>query len=329
MHEQIVNHRKVYGDNWLTVFPDGLEIPWRQLSLQEFLQYDDLFRSGRYTTVEIEDEIFSLAVLQGLLVENIDLLPAGIVTTVVSQILTVSGPQSPEQMSEDLNIARSSVQDFFSSAVTLICSVFPAYKPEDIFQLSYETVMKRLAMAEKRLLELGVIAEPISVLNQNNTTDVQQMIRPEPPSVRRKKELLEARQKEMEAKLTKLNPDTPTSSSNSTVITKQQMSTRFDTDTGHELQDKVLWQHDALQGLEFIYPEYFKLMKEGKKITPQVIQETKGTTAEAVKEKHEEYIQEILDGKLKPTPPKLLVADKLEGQAVNKNKPAKVRVKRR
>src|SRR5690348_16550562 len=114
MHNRIVNFRKHYGDNWLTVFPDGLEIVWRQLTLQEFLDHDDLFRSGRYTSVEVEDEIFRLAVLTRIHVENMDILPAGVVSVVVEQVMQVSGPGSADQIQQDLNLARVQTQDFIT-----------------------------------------------------------------------------------------------------------------------------------------------------------------------------------------------------------------------
>jgi hypothetical protein len=330
MHEKIVAYRKRYGDNWLTIFPESLEIPWRQLTLQEFLDYDSLFRSGRYTAVEVEDEIFCTAVLNSTYIENIDILPAGVVSVVASQILEISGVQSPEQITQDLNLARDQVQDFISSALTLICSVFPAYTPEAVLALNYQNFMRRLAMAERRLLELGVLKEPISVLSpeQESTGGPQ----PELPSQRRRREILESRKLELEKKLGNLNDEmaTPiTPSQRGTVISKTQMSSNLETDTGHDIMDKALWQHDARQGLEFIYPEYFKMLSEGKKITPEVIHNVKGRTSNEVKEKHEEYIQKIIDGELKPTQPKFLIADKLEGQAVNKKKPGKIKVKRR
>lgn len=328
MHNKVVGYRKRYGDNWLTTF-DNLEIPWRQLTLQEFLDYDDLFRSGRYTPIEVEDEIFCAAVLESIYIENIDILPAGIVSTVATQIMQISGAQSPEQIAEDLNIARSQVQDFISSAVTMICSVFPAYTPETVYELKYDMFMRRLAMAEKRLFELGILREPLAVLSAEEQITPEQV---ELPSQRKRRELLETRRAELEKKLGNLNQeisvDHPTPHvKGATVIGKHQMSGRLETDTGHDLMDKALWQHDAAQGLEHIYPEYFKLMKEGKKITPEVIQRVKGKSVDEVKEKHEEYIQKVLSGEIKPSPPKLLIADKLEGQAVNKN--TKVKVKRR
>lgn len=302
-----VKHRQTWGDQWLSIFEDK-EIPWRQLSLQEFLTFDALFRSGKYTEAEIEDEVFSLICLDKIYTENIDILPAGAVSSVVAHCMMHSGPASVEQINHDLNIARVETSDFISSAVTLICSVFVAYKPEDLYSLKYPDFMKRLAQAEKRLLELGVIVEPISVLNPQEAA---------PKPQKNRKKIVE--------KFADLNPPPVQPATSQTVITKEQMASRDV--SAHDLTDKALWQHDALQGLEFIYPEYFKLIKEGKKITPEVINRVKGDHSKEVEEKHEEYVQKILKGDLKPQPSKFLIADKLESGSV-RDKAKKMKVSR-
>jgi hypothetical protein len=331
MREKIVGYRKKYGDHWLTIFPTeldpagGLEIPWRQLTVQEFLDFDNSFRLQKYTTTEIEDEIFRLAVLNPVYRDNLDKLKSGTISTVVAQILNVSGAQTPEQLAEDLKYARYQVQDFITSAVTLICSVFPAYKPEDLFNLKYETLMIRLAMAEKRLLELGMLQEPLSVLSNGSPAETVAPQRVEPRS--------QNRQEKIKQKLATIPQPSTTSESSSgkTIIKKQQMAADLDHTSGHDLTDRVLWQHDAVQGLEHIYPEYFKALKEGKKITPELIQATKGRSNKEVEEKHEEYIQKIIKGDIKPEAPKFVIADKLDGaqvQQTQERKKMKVKVRR-
>jgi hypothetical protein len=327
MHEKIVGYRRRYGDNWLTVFPNNLEIPWRQLTLQEFLDYDDLFRSGRYTAVEIEDEIFCTAVLEPIYPNNLDILPAGIVSVVVAQILYVSGPTSPEQISNDLNIARTQVQDFISSAVTLICSVYPAYKPEEVFNLKYDIFMKRLAMAEKRLLELGILREPL-VIESASSDQAVASEQQELPSQRKRRELLEAQRRKIESKLQDLNQNTKHPEG---VITHNQMSDTalsFVPDLSNDPRDYELnklkteqAKKEALQGLEAIYPEYFKIMKEGKKLTPETIQQVKGSSNAEVKERYKEYVAKVTSGEIK------IPASVQE--PIKPKTPGKIKVKRR
>lgn len=324
MRSKIVGHRRRYGSNWLTVFPDNLEIPWRQLTLQEFLDYDNLFRSSNYTAAEIEDEIFQLVVLESVFTENIDILPAGVVSTVAAQVLQVSGVDSPEQLSEDLHLARQQVQDFITSAVTLICSVFPAYKPEDVFNLKYDVFMVRLAMAEKRLLELGLIIEPLSVIVEGQPTA--SVVQEELPSQRKRREILEAKKKQIESKLTNLNKTVHPEG----VITQDKMrdsALSFVPDLSNDPRDVELnkirtdrAKVDAIQGLEAIYPEYFKLMKDGQKLTPDVIQSVKGASNQEVKEHHKDYINKVTSGEIKIPVTKPEVKTKT---------PDKIKVKRR
>jgi hypothetical protein len=307
-HEKIVAYRKKYGDNWITIFPDGLEIPWRQLTLQEFLDYTDLLNSGRYTEIEIEDEVFCKCVLQELFIENIDILPTGTIAAVVAQILQCSGPQTIDQINQDLAVAREQTSDFMSHIATLICSVFPAYKPEDLFAMKYSDFMKRAAMAEARLMELGIRREPLQAVGPGEVA-VQTVV--ERPSDKRRRELLEERKAEMEKKMQQKLGNLNHLEG---VITKDKMkdgAMSFVPDLSMDPQDHLINKKrmeeakaEALTGLEHIYPEYFKMLKEGKKITPDTINQTKGKTPEEVKKNYEKYTEKVVSGEIKPLPPK-------------------------
>lgn len=321
MLEKFVKFRKLYGDNWLTTF-ENLEIPWRQLTFQEFLNFDKLLNSGYYKLHDLEDEIFSLAVLEPIYIENIDILPAGIITTVVAQIMQISGPLNVDSMSNDLNNARYQIQDFVSSAITMICSVFPAYKPEEVLSLRYDVFMKRLAMSEKRLLELGVLKEPLSIVDKTQNNQIK-----ESPSQSKKREALETKRKQIESKLSTLN--SPKTSMPESIITTSKInnsSYTFVPDLSSDPGDYLLNQKkidqakkEALSGLESIYPEYFKALKDGKKITPEIIQKTKGETPEEVKKNLQSYIEKVQSGEIVPKQPV---------ESNNSPKP-KVKVKRR
>lgn len=308
-HEKVVAYRKQYGNNWITIFPDGLEIPWRQLTLQEFLDYSDLISSGRYTEIEVEDEIFTLCVLDTIFSDNIDILTSGTVATVVGHILQASGPATITNINEDLDWARRHTDDFMSQAATLICSVYPAYKPEELFNMKYSDFMKRLAMAERRLLELGILSEPLQALSPEQAAAPPPQQQPlEKPSDRKRREYLEQRQAELAKKLGDLN------SKPEGVITKDKMkdgALSFVPDLSMDPQDHLInkkriaeAKSEALAGLEHIYPEYFKMIREGKKITPDVINQVKGTTSEEIEAKHEAYTKKILEHGAPLPPPK-------------------------
>lgn len=306
--------RKRYGDNWLTIFPSGLEIPWRKLTLQEFIQFEKLFRSGKYSAVEVEDFIFSAAVLERLYIDNIDILPSGIVSTVAAQIFQCSGPFSPQAINQDLDVARNQVQDFISGCIPVICSVFPAYKPEDLLALDYLVFMERLAMAESRLLQIGVLKTPLQVLipenEEEDNIDPPATSIPLPPPMQQKpssNKRLQIQQK-LQDKFKNLNTKHPEG-----VITDNKIKTteQYIPDLSVDPRDQLLNQikidkvkQKAIEDLEVIYPEYFELMKAGKKLSPEVIQSVKGSTNQQIKAKHQEYISKLQSGEIKLPEPK-------------------------
>jgi hypothetical protein len=297
MNHELYVLRRRHGDSFLTKFLDGIEVPWKPLSLEEFIQYDRLFSAGVYPVSQLEDEVFKLCCLDKSLVENIDELDAGIVTTTVRQIMEASGPVfGPEQISHDLNLARHYANDFFSQSVTIICQVFPGYKPEDVYALDYPTFMTRLAMAEARMLELGLLAEPLNVLSESGEEFVQEAPQTPVPSPRLPKK------KAIQNKLTDLNP--ARKKEDLRVVGPEDIAYNMEAYDPHERQDYLVTQfHERdqlLDGLEYIYPDYLQLVSGGEKITPETIQDLKGRDSAAVQAKHRKYAEDLKSGKIKP-----------------------------
>lgn len=331
MYDELYALRTKYGEVYVTVFPDGTKVPWKQLSLQDFLHYSNKFSSGRFPVSHIEDEIFRKCCVDQTLLANLDLLDAGLITTVVTQIMEVSGPSSIEDLRFDLNVARSQVQDFISDAIGLICQTFPGYTPETLYNMDYQTFMKRLALAERRLLSIGFLQQPISI-------EVPDVEVPENKVQAAKKRLVDLNPQPVSAPVpiqnqTPIKKTKVQSSRNQeqVIIRKEEMR---DLDTGlsgHDMLDKALWDHDVMDGLQYIYPELFKKLQKGEKITPDVINATKGRTPEEVKERYREYINKLKSGEIRPPKSNYLIADKLDGQTSTRPKPKKkatVKVKR-
>ena len=89
--------RRSYGDVYITVFPDGLTVPWKPLSVGDFMRYDQQFIRMLVPTGCLENEIFALAVQDRFLIDQIDNLPAGVVTVVANHIWQFSGPFTPDR----------------------------------------------------------------------------------------------------------------------------------------------------------------------------------------------------------------------------------------
>lgn len=209
--------RELHSEVYVTSFPDGTDVPWKPLSYGDFVRFSVAFQSGEELPAKLEDDVFRVAVLNKTLVEYIDTLPAGVVSTVVTHIMDVSGPNSIDDFNQKLEDNRAKSESPLHMIVTVICRAFPAYTPEAIYSLDYETVMLRLAQAERLLLEAQIIAEPIVLYREGQAP--QQKTKEAPPEVRR---AWEQSMKLKENKFRDLNPpgNTPPVVSKPTVIEK-------------------------------------------------------------------------------------------------------------
>lgn len=162
--------REKHGDTFATIFPDGLEVPWKCLPIKEYIEYSFSIRRQLYTLDQIEDEIFKKCVTDSSLVRAMSYedggLKAGVVAVVVQNIWEYSGPKDATGISEDLGTARAIIQDpqtkIFHQLLKIISMGFP-YKPEEIYAMDYETLLLRAAQAEDKLLMLGVMKDPIQI----------------------------------------------------------------------------------------------------------------------------------------------------------------------
>jgi len=140
----------------------------KDLYLFEFEDYKVLFRPltwGDYRTfssllikypslqTEIEEIIWEMCVLEHNCAVGIQYMDAGIVTSISQSIIFLSGctfmdEDSLDQANQEFMTARESVNYIDNQIVLAICEAFPAYKPEDIKDLSWSDVLNRLALSE-------------------------------------------------------------------------------------------------------------------------------------------------------------------------------------
>lgn len=158
--------RKEHGGVFVTVFPGGLLIPWKPLSIGDYLKYHTDSTRGFIPSGLLEDEIFSKCVLDPTILRQVKFLEAGIITTVVQNIWQYSGPIGIDAFNRDLQTARDVVFSEelkgINQIVQLITIAYP-YKLEEVYAMDYETFMLRAAMAEAKLLEMRIIPEPIEM----------------------------------------------------------------------------------------------------------------------------------------------------------------------
>ena len=156
--------RKAYGPGTFLYIVDAenFAIPWRALTIDEFLFYDRAIRDAKYSRPYLEDEIFLKCVLEPTVIQNIDTLDASVVTNTANAILLNSGPATPEDIQNGLNYGRFLARGIITDIMNLIVQAYPAYTIEALEEMTYEKLMTRVAQAEKKLLETGVLKESLS-----------------------------------------------------------------------------------------------------------------------------------------------------------------------
>jgi hypothetical protein len=265
--EDILELRELYGDIFVSHLQDGQNIPWRQLSLQEYLNYDKLLRLGAYPSAYLENEIFSKCVLNKVLVNNINRLRAGIVTSVAMDIMVYSGPRTLDELTEHLDIYRSEAHQVMNQLIGVVCQAFPAYKPEDIYAMNYSTFGLRVAQAEDKLLRQGFLAEPLSFSMPGvKNKPVKELKRPSNiEEVReQQKENLREKWKAEKAKLVTNAPPAPPPSAEKVIITKADIMEHRAVASGHEKD--IVFQKQSTDETAKIYENYIKDLKDGKQI---------------------------------------------------------------
>lgn len=170
--QQLYEVRKQYGGVFVTAFEDGLTVPWKPLSMGDYLKYTADQQRQLIPPGQLEDEIFTKYVQDESLVRQISFLKAGIVTTVTSNIWQFSGPSGIEEFNNDIETSRQLLfadgTNIFHQLTQIISMAFP-YKPEEIYEMEYETFLFRLVQSEKKLLDMGLfLKEPISIYKQED-----------------------------------------------------------------------------------------------------------------------------------------------------------------
>ena len=273
--ERLSTLRGRYGSKvFVTYLPDGIQVPWRPLDIGEFLDFQNTLGTEQYSRVFIEDEIFSKCVLDPALVTSIDKLKAGTVSTVSATIMAYSGPQDADELNLAIDFSRRLASQVLHQMVPVVCQAFPAYKPEDIYNMDYETFMMRLAMAENKLMSSGQLAEPISFSAEGK----------EAPRIDRSagvkdkvlKDLWEDRQDPPPVQPIKPKPKrkvTHTPQQADTIITAHDEAEHTMAYTGHEMEDKILLEHDMVKNTSPIYQEYADQLARGEKVKIKTVEE--------------------------------------------------------
>lgn len=126
-------------------------ILFRLLPYDRVRVVEKLIASYPSLKTKIEDDIWDECIIESSFPSSLDDLDAGIITTISQLIIRLSCPTSIQEINSDLDAMRNELTDIRDQIITKICEAFPAYSPEDVERMDWQTQLKRLTQAEKIL----------------------------------------------------------------------------------------------------------------------------------------------------------------------------------
>lgn len=145
--KEIVEIRKKYGPIFSTEIK-GQTVFFRELTFSEFddiIAYQDLDGGS---SIDSEDSIITTAVVYPENF-NVDKLPAGIVSTLATQILDISGFNSAKTAKNILEEKRAESGQVRTLMKAFVLATISTYKPEDLDNMTYSQLADKVALSEK------------------------------------------------------------------------------------------------------------------------------------------------------------------------------------
>jgi len=130
---------------FIAAYPGNVENIKEKVFLESLIQYIDM-DAGMFYIKDMEDDpaIFTKDML-------LDVIPAGIVDTVFSAILKLSGPSDVQQLEYDLNLSRNiELQDVIGTMLSLIASAYKA-DMEELREKNWTKILAMFSTAEMLL----------------------------------------------------------------------------------------------------------------------------------------------------------------------------------
>lgn len=269
--------REQHGSLFASIFSEDRKIPWRPLTIEEFLDVQVRFMHGAYPHAVIEDEIFRKCVLNQVYIDNMEKLPAGTVSAVAQAILAHSGPSHLQDIQQRLDFCRREVSSIVHDMASLITQGFPAYTLEQVYSMDYETFMLRVAQAERKLLQAGILRQPISFTENGQPIPSEAQNLPPP--------------EELERLWRQQNPSSspPPPAQKQTVITEQDRHEHMAARAGHDAVDAVILEKQTMDDVPAIYKEYVEQMKRGEKVKIMTQEERIAAAEERARRDKEQF----------------------------------------
>jgi len=178
---------------------------------------------------------------------------------VAATILSSSGPQSVNELNYYFEANRGLVQNAMHQIVSLVCQAFPGYTPDQVYDMDYEVLMQRAALAEDKLIKTGFLNEKVIFEQQGLSQEQQEM---SPPPELNSKQLFDTYEKQQG----RAPAPPPPKNAPTTVISTSDMVEAEQAYTGHERSDKILRETKMVNETAGIYDDYMQQMKDGDKV---------------------------------------------------------------
>ena len=149
-YSQVSDLFKKFKNVYIYESPDiqGGRCLFSLLSLADYRVAERISQEFPMLIPDVEEDIWRNHVIEHSFGPNVSDLNAGIVTTVAQLIIKLSGPNGLDGLKEDIEKARNSLQDMRDQLVLKVCEAFPGYDPDQVEELDWPSLAKRVAQAE-------------------------------------------------------------------------------------------------------------------------------------------------------------------------------------
>jgi len=153
MEPDLLHSLKKKHGSIFSVIIKNQEIVFRELTFNEYDKIVEYKNSENLDSMDAEDLIISSAVVYP---ENYNFgkLPAGTISSLAQEIIDFSGFYSPSLAKQILLAKRNAANEVRSLMKAFVLSTIPAYKPEDLDDMTFSQLAERVALSEK-ILEIN------------------------------------------------------------------------------------------------------------------------------------------------------------------------------
>lgn len=130
--------------------PDG-RILFSLLPMSEYNLVKKVGQNFPGLIPELEDDIWRRCVVEQSFGTDLSAMKAGVISTLAELVMRLSCPQDIMSVELDLIAEREQLQDVTKQLNLKVCEAFPSYTPDEVDELPWSELIKKVAQAEKVL----------------------------------------------------------------------------------------------------------------------------------------------------------------------------------